>query len=74
MQIGPQAPLESLLGSEGLGRMGAMVAVDSDGVLQGVVTLAEVRRALQPRHLTGRKYPDVGAPAGAGRGSPRAPE
>jgi predicted transcriptional regulator len=48
VQIGPQAPLESLLGSEGLGRMGAMVAVDSDGVLQGVVTLAEVRRALRP--------------------------
>jgi len=48
VQIGPQAPLESLLGSEGLGRMGAMVAVDSDGVLQGVVTLAEVRRALTP--------------------------
>jgi Zn-dependent protease len=48
VRIGPQAPLESLLGSEGLGRMGAMVAVDSDGVLQGVVTLAEVRRALRP--------------------------
>ena len=48
VQIGPQAPLESLLGSEGLGRMGAMVAVDSDGILQGVVTLAEVRRALSP--------------------------
>ena len=41
-------PLESLLGSEGLGRLGAMVAVDSDGVLQGVVTLAQVRQALRP--------------------------
>jgi len=48
VKIGPQAPLESLLGSEGLGRMGAMVAVDSDGVLQGVVTLAAGRRALTP--------------------------
>ncbi len=30
------------------GRLGAMVAVDSDGVLQGVVTLAQVRQALRP--------------------------
>ena len=48
VQIGEEAPLESLLGSEGLGRLGAMVAVDSDGVLQGVVTLAQVRQALRP--------------------------
>ncbi len=48
VRIGQEAPLESLLGSEGLGRLGAMVAVDSDGVLQGVVTLAQVRQALRP--------------------------
>ncbi len=48
VRIGEQAPLESLLGSEGLGRLGAMVAVDSDGVLCGVVTLAQVRSALRP--------------------------
>jgi Zn-dependent protease len=48
VRIGVQAPLESLLGSEGLGRLGAMVAVDKDGVLQGVVTLAQVRQALRP--------------------------
>jgi Zn-dependent protease len=48
VRIGVQAPLESLLGSEGLGRLGAMVAVDTDGVLQGVVTLAQVRQALRP--------------------------
>ncbi len=48
VQIGEEAPLEALLGSEGLGRLGAMVAVDKDGVLQGVVTLAEVRQALNP--------------------------
>ncbi len=48
VRIGEEAPLESLLGSEGLGRLGAMVAVDADGVLQGVVTLAQVRRALAP--------------------------
>jgi Zn-dependent protease len=48
VRIGEEAPLESLLGSEGLGRLGAMVAVDKDGVLQGVVTLAQVQGALRP--------------------------
>ncbi len=48
IRIGEEAPLESLLSSEALGRLGAMVAVDSEGVLQGVVTLAQVRRALAP--------------------------
>jgi Zn-dependent protease len=48
VRIGEEAPLESVLSSEGLGRLGAMVAVDADGVLQGVVTLAQVRRALAP--------------------------
>jgi Zn-dependent protease len=48
VRIGEEAPLESLLGAEGLSRLGAMVAVDEDGVLQGVVTLAQVRRALRP--------------------------
>ena len=53
VQIGPQAPLESLLGSDGMGQLGAMMAVDSEGVLQGVVTLAHVRRALRPAHPAG---------------------
>jgi Zn-dependent protease len=48
VQTGEETTLESLLGAEGLGRLGAMVAVDSDGVLQGVITLAQVRKALQP--------------------------
>ncbi len=48
VRIGQEAPLEALLGSEGLGRLGAMVAVDSEGVLQGVVTLGQVRQALRP--------------------------
>jgi predicted transcriptional regulator len=47
VRIDEAEPLESLLGSEGLGRLGAMVAVDQDGILRGVVTLAEVRRALR---------------------------
>jgi Zn-dependent protease len=48
VRIKLEAPLESLLSAEGLGRLGAMVAVDSDGVLQGVVTVAQVRQALRP--------------------------
>jgi CBS-domain-containing membrane protein len=41
-------PLEALLGSEALQRLGAIMAVDSEGVLRGVVTLEQVSRALQP--------------------------
>ncbi len=52
VRIGEEAPLESLLGSEGLGRLGAMVAVDKDGVLRGVVTLAQVQGALRPARPT----------------------
>jgi CBS domain-containing protein len=46
--IGEDQPLESLLRAEGLGRLGAMVAVDGDGMLRGVVTLAQIRDALRP--------------------------
>jgi Zn-dependent protease len=41
-------PLEALLGSEGLQRLGAVMAVDAEGVLRGVVTIEQVSRALQP--------------------------
>jgi CBS domain-containing protein len=41
------APLESLLASEGLQALGAIMAVDGDGVLRGVVTIDQVRRALR---------------------------
>ena len=43
------APLESLLSSEALRRLGALMAVDADGRLRGVVTLEQVARALQAR-------------------------
>jgi Zn-dependent protease len=46
--IDEHEPLESLLRSEGLGRLGGMVAVDADGVLRGVVTVAQIRQALNP--------------------------
>jgi Zn-dependent protease len=48
VRIDEEAPLESLLRSEGLARLGAMVAVDHDGVIRGVVTLAQIRQALRP--------------------------
>lgn len=40
-------PITEVLSSESLGRLGALMAVDSDGVLRGVVTVEQVRRALQ---------------------------
>ena len=45
-------PLESLLATEGLHRLGALYAVDGDGVLRGVVTLDAVKRALRPPQAT----------------------
>lgn len=39
-------PLEELLGTEGLRRLGAVFAVDRDDILRGVVTVDQVRRAL----------------------------
>ena len=46
-QVPADAPLESLLGSEPLRRLGALMAVDPQGRLRGVVTLEQVSRALQ---------------------------
>jgi predicted transcriptional regulator len=40
-------PITEVLASESLGRLGALMAVDGDGVLRGVVTVGQVRRALQ---------------------------
>jgi Zn-dependent protease len=48
IRIDEHQSLESVLRSEGLGRLGAMVAVDGDGVLRGVVTVAQIRQALRP--------------------------
>jgi Zn-dependent protease len=48
LRVGLEEPLEALLGSEGLQRLGAVLAVDREGVLRGVVTVDAVRRALRP--------------------------
>jgi CBS-domain-containing membrane protein len=45
-RVSEDTPLESLLGSESLRDFGALMAVDPDGVLRGVVTVEQVRRAL----------------------------
>jgi Zn-dependent protease len=47
-RVGMDEPLEALLGSEALQRLGAIMAVDGEGVLRGVVTIEQVSRALQP--------------------------
>ncbi len=47
LKVDPEDPLESLLGLEGLARLGAIMAVDANGVLMGIVTVDQVRRALR---------------------------
>ncbi len=48
-QVAADAPLEALLASEPLRRLGALMAVDADGRLRGVVTFEQVTRALRAR-------------------------
>jgi Zn-dependent protease len=48
LRVGFDEPLEALLGQEGLSRLGAIMAVDREGVLRGVVTADRVRQALRP--------------------------
>jgi Zn-dependent protease len=46
-RINEDRPLTEVLSSESLGRLGAVMAVDGEGVLRGVLTVEQVRRALQ---------------------------
>lgn len=48
-QVRTDTPLESLIGSEPLRTLGALMAVDAEGRLRGVVTVEQVSRALQAR-------------------------
>jgi Zn-dependent protease len=48
-RVRADAPLEALLGSEALRRVGALMAVDAEDRLRGVVTVEQVTRALQAR-------------------------
>jgi Zn-dependent protease len=47
LRVRLEEPLENLLTQEGLARLGAIMAVDGDGRLRGIVTVDDVRRALQ---------------------------
>jgi Zn-dependent protease len=48
-QIASDAPLEALLGSEPLRRLGMLMATDEQGRLRGIVTRDQAMRALQAR-------------------------
>jgi Zn-dependent protease len=62
LRVRDDAPLESLLGNDALQRLGALMAVDADGRLRGVVTADQIRRALR-NALTGRPGPPPDSPA-----------
>jgi Zn-dependent protease len=47
LRINEDGALTDLLSLESLGRLGAVMAVDREGVLRGIVTVEQVRRALQ---------------------------
>jgi len=46
-RVGEDRPITEVLSSESLGRLGALMAVDAEGILRGVITVDQVRRALQ---------------------------
>ncbi len=47
LRVRDDEPLESLLGNDALRRLGALMAVDADGRLRGVITADQVGRALR---------------------------
>ena len=47
LRVRDDAPLESLLGNDALRRLGALMAVDAEGRLRGVITAEQVGRALR---------------------------
>jgi len=47
LHVQEDAPLDALLGNEALRRLGALIAVDADGRIRGVITAEQVGRALR---------------------------
>jgi Zn-dependent protease len=47
LHVSEDAPLDTLLGNEALRRLGALMAVDAQGRLRGVITAEQVGRALR---------------------------
>jgi CBS domain-containing protein len=64
-------PIEHLLGSEGLRSLGALMVIDSDERLRGVVTLEQVRRRSRRRRRAARRRPRRARIRAAGSRSPR---
>jgi Zn-dependent protease/CBS domain-containing protein len=48
LAVSEDAPLEAVLGRQGLRRLGALVAVDDEGRLRGVITADAIGRVLRP--------------------------
>jgi CBS domain-containing protein len=49
LRVRAEGPLTEAIGAESLGALGAVMAVDADGVLRGVLTVEQLRRALRAR-------------------------
>jgi hypothetical protein len=54
LHVSEDAPLDTLLGNQNLRRFGALIAVDSDGRLAGVITAEQVGRALREATIASR--------------------
>ena len=54
LHVSEDAPLDSLLANHNLRRFGALMAVDHDGRLSGVITVEQVGRALRDAATPGR--------------------
>jgi CBS domain-containing protein len=53
-QVRDDAPLDTLLGNQNLRRFGALMAIDADGRLSGVITAEQVGRALRDATVASR--------------------
>ena len=62
LKVRDDAPLESLLGNDALRRLGALMAVDEDGHLRGVITADQVGQALRRALSGGVSGPPGGPP------------
>jgi Zn-dependent protease len=49
LRVQAEGPLTEAIGAESLGALGAVMAVDADGVLRGVLTVEQLHRALRTR-------------------------
>ena len=54
LHISEDAPLDTLLGNQNLRRFGALIAVDAEGRLSGVITAEQVGRALRDATVASR--------------------